>query len=220
MGCASVIVLDTHIWIWWIDDNPRLTQQLRDLISSHQSDGLGVSILSCWEVAKLVEKNRLELSCSVEEWLDTALTYTGVQLLDLTLSIVVQSTQLTGFHKDPADQIIVATAKVYDCCLLTADQKILDYPGVKTLTSMSKLRITVNSIIRELLIDDGNSGDYDYFLYDCCPFSDNQTQLIEEAKEAIITNKKLPKGAMFAIYSGVQTLGGEYSFAELLKLNR
>lgn len=102
-------------------------------IQGHQSQGLGVSIVSCWEVAKLVEKNRLVFSCSVNEWLEAALAYPGVQLLNLTLPIVVDSTQLSGFHSDPFDQIIVATARAYGCPLLTADAKILSYSGVTTL---------------------------------------------------------------------------------------
>lgn len=128
-----MIVLDTHIWIWWVDNNSRLTQQHRDWIAAYQAEGLGVSIFSCWEIAKLVEKNRLGFSLPLEEWLTAALAYPGVQLLDLTLPIVIQSTQLPGFHNDPADQMIVATAKVHNCPLLTADQKILDYPDVQTL---------------------------------------------------------------------------------------
>ncbi|MDX2244557.1 MAG: type II toxin-antitoxin system VapC family toxin [Leptolyngbyaceae cyanobacterium bins.302] len=128
-----MIVLDTHIWIWWVDNNPRLTQQHREWITANQSSGLGVSIYSCWEIAKLVEKNRVGFSLSIEEWFTAALAYPGVQLLDLTLPIVIQSTQLAGFHNDPADQIIVATAKAHNCPLLTADQKILGYSGVQTL---------------------------------------------------------------------------------------
>ncbi|GAB4546768.1 MAG: type II toxin-antitoxin system VapC family toxin [Pleurocapsa sp.] len=128
-----MIVLDTHIWIWWVNDSPRLTKQYRQWIRDYQPQGLGISVISCWEVAKLVEKNRLVLSIPVEEWLQLALAYSGVRLLDLTVPIIVQSTRLTGFHNDPADQIIVATAKVYDCLLLTADNKILNYPEVKTL---------------------------------------------------------------------------------------
>ena len=128
-----MIVLDTHIWIWWVNDSPQLTEQHRQWISDYQPQGLGISIISCWEVAKLVEKNRLVLSIPVEEWLQLALAYPGVRLLDLTVPIIVQSTQLTSFHNDPADQIIVATVKVYDCLLLTADGKILNYPEVKTL---------------------------------------------------------------------------------------
>jgi PIN domain nuclease of toxin-antitoxin system len=128
-----VIVLDTHIWVWWVQNDARLTQQQQDWIESYQSTGLGVSVFSSWEVAKLVSKGRLTLPEPVEEWLKTALAYPGVQLLPLTVPIVVQSTQLTGFHNDPADQIIVATAKVYGCPLLTADNKILNYSGCETL---------------------------------------------------------------------------------------
>ncbi len=64
---------------------------------------------------------------------NTALAYPGVQLLDLTLPVVVKATQLEGFHHDPADQIIVATAQVYDCPLLTVDAKIVNYPHVQVL---------------------------------------------------------------------------------------
>ena len=78
-----MIILDTHIWIWWADNNPRLTQQHREWIQQYQSQGLGVSMISCWEVAKLVENNRLALSLAVDEWLTAALAYPGVQLLNL-----------------------------------------------------------------------------------------------------------------------------------------
>ncbi len=128
-----MIVLDTHIWIWSVDNNTRLTQKHRDWIQQYQSQGLGVSIISCWEVSKLVEMGRLTLSVTVDEWLKQALAYPGVQLLELTIPIIVESTKLTGFHRDPADQIIVATARICACPLLTADAKILAYPDVQTL---------------------------------------------------------------------------------------
>ncbi len=128
-----MIILDTHIWVWWVDDNARLTRKHREWIEAYQSQGLGVSIVSCWEVAKLVEKNRLVFSLAINEWLETALAYPGVRLLDLTLPIVIESTQLSGFHSDPFDQMIVATARIYRCPLLTVDAKILNYPDVETL---------------------------------------------------------------------------------------
>ena len=128
-----MIILDTHIWIWWVDGNVRLTQTHHEWINQFQSQGLGVSIISCWEVAKLVELNKLALSHPVDKWIDAALAYPGVQLIDLTVPIVLESTQLEGFHRDPADQMIVATARVYECPLLTADIKILAYPHVQTL---------------------------------------------------------------------------------------
>ena len=128
-----MILLDTHIWIWWIHDDSRLSQRHRTYLQTHESDGLGVSVYSCWEVAKLVEYERLTISCDLEKWFKLALAYPGIQLLDLTLPIVIESTRLTGFHKDPADQIIVATAKILGISLLTADDKILNYPGITTL---------------------------------------------------------------------------------------
>lgn len=130
-----MIVLDTHIWIWWVHGDPSLTPDRERLIQEHETDGLGLSIISCWEVAKLVERGRLVLPCAVGAWFDQALSYPGVQLLNLTTAIVVDSTQLpSGFHKDPADQLIVSTARVHGCPLLTADQKIISYPHVVTLT--------------------------------------------------------------------------------------
>lgn len=129
-----MIVLDTHIWIWWVHGDPRLTPEQTHVLQEHESSGLGVSPISCWEVAKLVEYKRLGLPCAVGEWLDQALSYPGVQLLELSTRVVVESTQLPGeFHRDPADQIIVATARVLDCPLTTADEKILRYPHVKLL---------------------------------------------------------------------------------------
>jgi PIN domain nuclease of toxin-antitoxin system len=84
-------------------------------------------------VAKLVENGKLNLPCPVDEWLTLALNYPGVQLLDFTIPIIIDSTRLVGFHRDPSDQIIVATARIYGCSLLTADTKILAYPDVQTL---------------------------------------------------------------------------------------
>lgn len=80
----------------------------------------------------MVEYKRITLPLPVDEWLDQALAYPGIQLLELTPRIVVESTQLPGtFHRDPADQMIVATARVYDCPLITVDEKIRAYTHVK-----------------------------------------------------------------------------------------
>lgn len=95
---------------------------------------LGSQLISCWEVAKLVENNRLTLPNPVEDWIETALQYPGIRLLDLTPRIVVEATQLPGnFHRDPADQLIVATARVHGTRLATADRKILEYDGVQSI---------------------------------------------------------------------------------------
>ena len=127
-----MILLDTHIWIWWVHDDARLPANYRAELEAREAEGLGVSVISCWEIAKLVEYNRLVLPVPVEQWLQQALSYPGIQLLDLTPRIAVESTQLPApFHRDPADQIIVATARVHRCALMTVDRKILDYADVE-----------------------------------------------------------------------------------------
>ena len=129
-----MILLDTHIWIWWIQGEPRLKADRINWLMKQEAQGLGVSIISCWEVAKLVENNHLQLPCPIDEWLEQALNYPGICLLELTLPVILESTKLPSpFHRDPADQLIVATARIHDIPLLTVDSKILDYPYVSTI---------------------------------------------------------------------------------------
>lgn len=129
-----MILLDTHIWVWWVANSLKLPDHYRSLLVAARDSGIGVSIYSYWEVAKLVQNSKLALSLPTLEWLRKALTYPGVRLLPLTPEIVVHSTELPGtFHKDPADQILVATARIHDLLLLTVDEKILAYPHVKLL---------------------------------------------------------------------------------------
>ena len=129
-----MIILDTHIWIWWTDKNSLLTADYENAIQGNLSGGVGISAISCWEIAKLVEKGRIQFSISVEDWLNRALSHPSVSLLPLTPNIAVESTQLPGsFHSDPADQIIAATARIYNFPIVTYDAKILNYPHVKLL---------------------------------------------------------------------------------------
>jgi PIN domain nuclease of toxin-antitoxin system len=129
-----VILLDTHIWVWWANDSDRLSFQQKALIELHRSEGLGVSVISCWEVCKLVEKGRLRLQADVIKWIETATTLPGVVILPLTPPMTIESIRLPPpFHADPADQLIVATARILGVQLLTADRRLIDYPGVPTL---------------------------------------------------------------------------------------
>jgi PIN domain nuclease of toxin-antitoxin system len=115
------------------DETKLATTQLQAITEGEQS-GLGISAISLWEVAKLVEYKRLELPCGIGTWLDQALNYPGVFIIDLTPDIAVESTHLPGeFHRDPADQMIVATARIYQCPLVTTDEKIQNYEHVTTI---------------------------------------------------------------------------------------
>ena len=129
-----MILLDTHIWIWWVTHSSELPAREKYLIEEAIQEGIGVSMISCWEILKKVEVGKLVLKTQAPDWIRTALSYPGVQLLELSLDIMVESTQLPGeFHKDPADQMIVATSRVLDIPLVTMDQKIQAYNHVKLL---------------------------------------------------------------------------------------
>lgn len=88
-----MIVLDTHVWIW-IQGESRLPRATAQRIEQEEATGIGVSAISCWEIAKLVEHDRLALPLTVEEWLTTALSYPGMELVPITPRIAVESTQL------------------------------------------------------------------------------------------------------------------------------
>lgn len=128
-----MILLDTHIWIWWVSGHERLSVRHRELIEHHTTGGLAVSMISCWEVAKKVEIGKLQFDRPVNEWLEQATTLDFVRIIDLTLPIVPDSTRLPApFHRDPADQLIVATSRVLKLPLLTEDNRLVSYPHVET----------------------------------------------------------------------------------------
>jgi PIN domain nuclease of toxin-antitoxin system len=109
---------------------------MRPLQDLYGADELAVSVISCWEVAKLVEHRRLDLGRNLDEWLFDALDASGIRLLPLTRRIAVEACRLPGeFHRDPADQIIVATARVHNVPLITADEKIRSYAYVRIFDS-------------------------------------------------------------------------------------
>ena len=124
-------LLDTHIWIWWVLGVPRLGGRAAWL-DAQPTDALGISVISIWEVAKLVQKGRLILPFDVRTWVDKALDETAVQVLGLSKLAVIDANALPGeFHADPADQLIVATARDLDCELMTEAARILSYQHVK-----------------------------------------------------------------------------------------
>ena len=129
-----MILLDTHIWFWFVQGHARLGSKHEQIIENAlRQQSVAVSAISCWEIAMMINRSRVETTVGALEWIRQALAPSGVQLLPLTPEISVESTQLPGtFHRDPADQIIVATARVYNAPLLTQDAKIVDYVHVQT----------------------------------------------------------------------------------------
>ena len=128
----SDILLDTHVWIWAsLDDRNSLSP--RAIRAIKESKRKWISAISCWELAKLVERKRIGFSIPVLTWISRSINEQEISMADLSPEIAVESTQLRGFHKDPADQIIVATSRVLGMPLLTSDRRILDFPDVETI---------------------------------------------------------------------------------------
>ncbi len=130
-----MILLDTHAWIWWIGDPGRLSVSARKAIEQVIPEGLlSISSISTWEVAVLSRKGRLELTMPVEDWIAASQNLPFVQFIPIDNRIALQSVNLTGMvSEDPADRIIIATAMVLGATLVTKDQKLRNYPYVKTL---------------------------------------------------------------------------------------
>jgi len=126
-----VIVLDTHAWLWWLNDPSRLSRRAAEAIE--EADGLGVCAISLWEFALLVEKHAVEPRLDPAEWLEAALSVPRVELLDLTPAVAIGSSRLDGFHRDPADRLIVATAVANEVPPVTKDERIRRWEGVRTI---------------------------------------------------------------------------------------
>lgn len=129
------VVLDTHAWLWWAGGDKRLSRRAASAIRRAQTQGdLWVSMISVWELAKKVEKGQLTLDRRLDDWLDIALTLDGLHAADLTRPILLESCALPQpFHGDPADQIIVATARAFTATLVTRDDRLRTYEHVRTL---------------------------------------------------------------------------------------
>lgn len=128
-------LLDTHAWIWWHVQPGKLSRKVRTLIQdTSRYDEMLLSAISPWEFCKLLEKRRLAISCDPEEWLAEALKMPKLRLVPLTPKLAYHSTILPQpFHDDPADQIIVATARQENATLLSKDQLLRNYPHIRTL---------------------------------------------------------------------------------------
>ena len=129
-------LLDTHTWIWMHACPERLSKRAAQLIEAcgaHMQDELLLSMISLWEVCKLVEKGRIRLFEDLEVWLESALDVPDLHLIPLDLAVLHRSTTLPPpFHADPADQMIVASARLRDATIITRDKLLHDYPHVKT----------------------------------------------------------------------------------------
>ena len=127
------ILIDTHILIWMITANDTLSKEAFAVIEQAVPERrMLLSAISLWEITMLVQKKRLEFSMPIRMWLERALTTPGLALAPLSPEVLIESCLLPGeVHADPADQMILATARIENAILITRDRNIIKYAKSK-----------------------------------------------------------------------------------------
>lgn len=121
-----MIILDTHIWFWFINrEFDRFPNQWREIIET--TEEVSVSCVSCYEIALAYKKGRIDLPCPPDEWFKASLESVDIQLLSLTPNIANQAVNLSPIHKDPFDRIIIATTLEYQAQLASIDNLFSRY---------------------------------------------------------------------------------------------
>ena len=129
-----MILLDTHTWIWSHSATKLLSGNVKKLIEKTQTDQRAIASISIWEFAMMVTKGRINVKIDPKRWLNNSIDNSGLRVIELTPEIAMESCNLPGdFHKDPADRIIVATARAHNLTILTKDRKIIEYPHVQAI---------------------------------------------------------------------------------------
>lgn len=133
------ILFDTHTWLWTLSGEKQFSNKIVSLLEDkRQENGLFLSDISLWEICMLAKKGRITLGQPTLPWLKNAIKVSNIHLIHLTPEISVESSELPGnFHGDPADRLIVATARVLNLAIFTRDEKILEYGKEKRVHTLA-----------------------------------------------------------------------------------
>jgi len=126
------LLLDTHIWVWSVLEPERLSSRMANAIADSGTE-LWLSPISVWEVIVLHRKGRLLLEVDLAGWIARAMRALSVKEAPVTHEVAQEIGRLELSHRDPADHFLVATAKVFDLTLATADEKLLKVKGISIL---------------------------------------------------------------------------------------
>ena len=126
------LLLDTHIWLWSRGQPARITSAVQTALGNPENE-LWLSPLSIWELSNLVEKGRIVLGSELEDWVATAMSTVPLREAPLTYEVALETRQVKLPHRDPVDRFLVATARVFDLTLVTADARLLGVKGLRVL---------------------------------------------------------------------------------------
>jgi len=127
------LLLDTHIWLWYLLGNPRLSLQLQTTIAD-SSNEIWLSPISIWAAAILAEKGRISLQPDASTWVSLALKNLEIREAALNNEIALLSRQIDLPHQDPADRFIAATAVFYQLTLATVDSNLTSSSWLRTVS--------------------------------------------------------------------------------------
>ena len=127
------LLLDTHIWLWYLQGNDRLSDNLQQIMASSDTE-LWLSPISVWETLILAEKGRIELNSEPIVWVKRYLRSLDFKEARLTYEIAMRSRQLELSHQDPADRFIAATAMELELILATVDRRLLELNWLSTIS--------------------------------------------------------------------------------------
>lgn len=127
------LLLDTHVWLWAAEAPEHLGRKTKNLLVKTGQDR-SVSAISAFEIARLCANGQVILSIGLVPWIESSTEDLLLQHLPVTYSIAVEAYALPEpFHRDPADRLLVSTARIHQCTLLTADERLLRYKHVEAL---------------------------------------------------------------------------------------
>lgn len=137
-AAPRAVVLDTHVWLTLVNGGALSTAALRAIDAAAQRGTILIPAIVIWEVAMLEKRGRIALGQPCRQWVEGAFAAPGVALAPLTPDIAIESCSLPGqFNRDPADRMIVATARVHDAAILTRDRVILAYAKAGHVAAMA-----------------------------------------------------------------------------------
>ncbi len=127
----SRLLLDTHVFLWWVDDAPELSAAARRVIADGHNECY-LSVASCWEMAIKSSLGKLRLAKSVDRFVSEQVTANGFSMLNIELRHAAKVEKLPFHHRDPFDRLLIAQAVMEKLTIVSADSNFSDY-GVKVI---------------------------------------------------------------------------------------
>jgi PIN domain nuclease of toxin-antitoxin system len=128
------LLLDTHIWIWSCVEPQRIASQVFQALNDAANERL-LSPISIWEIGILVEKRKVKISGTLDEWFARSREELVLREAPMTWAVAREERTMGWSHKDPADRFLAATARVFGLTMVTADERLMNAPGIAVLAN-------------------------------------------------------------------------------------